>query len=143
MSSRSGRNTSPGWGAPVESRWRVRGGTTADMAGGTLLLSVWVLLWAFFVLAVVEPAAGLHHAPRRPAPADELSAADAAPGERGDAAGPMRLAADRARMGTGRGGSAGGETRRTRHPGGRRGTQPVAGDRGGLACPPAVRPFRS
>ncbi len=74
MSSRSGRMSSPWWGAPVKSRWRVRGGATSDVAGGSLLLSVWVLLWAFFVLGVLEPAAGLHRTPKPPSAAAELVA---------------------------------------------------------------------
>ncbi len=80
MSSRSGRISSPWWGAQGTSRWRVRGGAASDLAGGTLLLAVWVFLWAFFVLAVAEPAAGLHRA-RRASAAAELAKAEAMPGE--------------------------------------------------------------
>jgi hypothetical protein len=29
-----------------------------------MLLAAWVLLWAFFVIAVISPAARLHHTPR-------------------------------------------------------------------------------
>jgi hypothetical protein len=45
-------------------RWRVRGGVASDLAGGSMLLAAWVLLWAFFVIAVISPAARLHHTPR-------------------------------------------------------------------------------
>lgn len=60
MSSPYGWISPPSWGAPATGRWQVRGGLASDMAGGSLLVVVWVLLWAFFVLAVVLPAAGLH-----------------------------------------------------------------------------------
>ena len=65
MSSRIGSSvSSPSWGAPPTFRWRVRGGVASDLAGGSLLLATWVLLWAFFVIAVAGPAARLGHAPR-------------------------------------------------------------------------------
>lgn len=65
MSSRvSSSMSSPSWGAPAGVMWRVRGGAASDLAGGSLLLATWVLLWAFFVVAVIGPAARLHHAPR-------------------------------------------------------------------------------
>jgi len=64
MSSRIGTTvSSPWWGAPATVRWRVRGGPASDLAGGALLLAAWILLWAFFVIAVVGPAARLHRAP--------------------------------------------------------------------------------
>jgi hypothetical protein len=31
-----------------------------DLLGGFLLLAVWILLWSFFTLAVLEPAARVH-----------------------------------------------------------------------------------
>ncbi len=63
MSSRVGSSmSSPSWGAPPKLRWRVRGGVASDLAGGSLLLAAWVLLWAFFVMAVAGPAARPGHA---------------------------------------------------------------------------------
>ncbi len=64
--------SSPGWGAPPTARWRVRGGVGSDLAAGSLLLATWVLLWAFFVIAVMRPAATLHQGPRKAAAAAEI-----------------------------------------------------------------------
>jgi hypothetical protein len=57
MTSRSERlASSPWWGA----QRRTNRGLLQDLLGGALLLAVWVLLWSFFAVAVLEPAARLH-----------------------------------------------------------------------------------
>lgn len=76
MSSHVGRQISPPWrGAPATLRWRVRGGVKSDLLGSSLLLVAWVLLWAFFVIAVMVPAARLHPAPRTAPRAAEVELA--------------------------------------------------------------------
>lgn len=39
---------------------RMGGGRAPELRGGAVLVLAWVFLWAFFVLAVVVPAARLH-----------------------------------------------------------------------------------
>jgi hypothetical protein len=41
---------------------RLRRGLLGDLLGGALMLAVWILLWSFFAVAVVEPAARVHGA---------------------------------------------------------------------------------
>jgi len=45
----------PLFGETVPTRWRR--GLFQDLLGGAVILAAWVLLWSFFALAVVEPAA--------------------------------------------------------------------------------------
>ncbi len=39
---------------------RRRRGPFQDLLGGTVVLLAWILLWSFFAVAVVEPAARIH-----------------------------------------------------------------------------------
>jgi hypothetical protein len=39
---------------------RRRRGFLEDVLGGAVVLLAWILLWSFFAVAVVEPAARLH-----------------------------------------------------------------------------------
>ena len=41
-------------------RARRRRGLLEDVLGGAVILVAWILLWSFFAVAVVEPAARLH-----------------------------------------------------------------------------------
>ena len=73
MTSRVGNLFEPGWvglrrtGASRRQDGRVprrlRRGLLADLLGGALMLAVWILLWSFFAIAVVEPAARVHGLP--------------------------------------------------------------------------------
>ena len=51
-----------------------RRGFFGDLLGGAVVLLAWILLWSFFAVAVVEPAARLHAGAgaRGAAAADEM-----------------------------------------------------------------------
>ncbi len=58
MTSRTANPVSPpSWGAPWSPRWRVRGSALSILMVGAMAAAMWVLLWAFFLLGVVTPAA--------------------------------------------------------------------------------------
>lgn len=49
-------------GRELTTRWRVGASLVVRLLGGTGLLSLWIALWSFFILAVAAPAAQLHRA---------------------------------------------------------------------------------
>jgi hypothetical protein len=54
-----GRRPSAG-GEAMRQGWRVRRGALSILVVGTAAAAMWILLWAFFLLGVVKPAARVH-----------------------------------------------------------------------------------